>query len=387
MTDDDIELEGAKPSVGIVAPQTLVFPELKLICGETLRDVGVCYEMYGTLSPEKDNAVLVLHALSGSAHAAGYHDAADRKPGWWENMIGPGKAFDTDRYCVIAPNALGSCYGSTGPASVNPETGVAYAGHFPVITIEDMVHAVALLADALGIRSWLAVAGGSMGGMMALQWDVSYPGRTRSVIAIATGSQSSAQGIAFSYVGRQAIMRDPKWRNGFYPPDDPPSDGLAVARMIGHITYVSELSLDRKFGRRLQDREAFSYSWHDNDFCVESYLNYQGQQFVKRFDPNAYLTISRAIEYFNLADQSPDKTLSGTLKRSVAPALVISFSTDWIYPPPCSQMIHESMLAAGRDSAWYNLESPLGHDAFLIETAALTALISSFLEKQYANCR
>lgn len=375
----------AANSVGFVEEKFFTYDGLTLKCGKRLPKVTICYETYGTLSPERDNAILISHALSGSAHAAGYHTDTDRKPGWWEGMIGPGKAFDTEKYFIVSPNALGSCYGTTGPTSINPDTGKPYQGDFPVVTIEDMVEAAVPLMDELGIDKWLAVAGGSMGGMIALQWGIAHPDKIGGEIIIASSAAINAQGLALSYIGRQAILRDPKWCNGFYPPEDPPAAGLSVARMVGHVTYVCEASLERKFGRRLQSADDISNTLDGIDFQVESYLNYQGEQFVRRFDANAYLLISRALEYYDPAAKK--ESLTEALKPAVNPALILSFTSDWIYPPATSGQVYDALRANGVDCAWHNIESDLGHDAFLIETQEQTKFISAFLEQRHAAVR
>ncbi|HXK65536.1 MAG TPA: homoserine O-acetyltransferase, partial [Spirochaetota bacterium] len=284
-------------SVGIVQTQYYTFAEppdeMVLASGKKLGPITLAYETYGTLNESKSNAILILHALSGSAHAAGYHTEADAYPGWWDHYIGPDKAFDTSKYFVICSNVIGGCSGSTGPSSVNPHTGKEYALDFPIVTIQDMVNAQRHLLDYLGIEKLLAVAGGSMGGMQALQWSISYPDRVQSVIAIATAASLSAQGIAFHEVGRQAIMRDPNWNNGDYYHATSPSNGLSLARMIGHITYLSEKLMHEKFGRRLQQADIFKFQF-DLEFEVESYLHHKGNDFVQRFDANSYLYLTKA---------------------------------------------------------------------------------------------
>src|SRR2546430_1781396 len=317
----------------IVETQIARFDSIPLDNGATLAPVDVAYETYGQLNDSKSNAILILHAFSGDAHAAGIsHETG--KPGWWDNMIGPGKAFDTDRYFVICSNVLGGCQGTTGPASVNPATGRAYALSFPVITIRDMVRLQRMLMDQLGVRRLLSVAGGSMGGMQALEWAVSYPDMVLSAIPIATTWRHSAQQIAFNEVGRQAIMADPDWSEGDYYDKKPPARGLAVARMVGHITYMSDDSMREKFGRRLRGKENFSFGF-DVDFEVESYLRYRGSQFVYRFDANSYLYITKAMDYFDLTNGQT--TLAAALERAQARFLVISFSSDWLYPSYQSQ--------------------------------------------------
>ena len=343
--------------------------------GKTLSPVTLAYETYGALNSDKSNAVLILHALTGDAHAAGFHEG-DRDPGWWDNMIGPGKAFDTDRYFVICSNVIGGCRGSTGPASLNPRTGKPYALDFPLVTIGDMVNAQRHLVDHLGIDRLLSVAGGSMGGMQALQWAASSPERVRSVIPIATTATHSPQQIAFNEVGRQAIMADPNWNDGNYYGGPLPAKGLSVARMVGHITYMSDLSMSEKFGRRFKNgRSGFSF---DPNFEVEGYLQYRGENFIKRFDPNSYLYITKAIDYFDLAN---GKGLQEVLRGVAARFLVIAFKSDWLYPAYQSQEIARACKRAGVEATYAELNSTWGHDAFLIEVEEQSFLITHFLKK------
>lgn len=363
-------------SVGKVSPQDFTFNEgLKLQCGQLLAPITLRYETYGTLSPDADNAILIEHALSGDAHVAGYYSESDEKPGWWDTMVGPGKTFDTNKYFIVCSNVIGGCSGSTGPGSVNPATGTRYGMDFPFVTIADMVHAQKKLMDHLGIRKWLCVAGGSMGGMQVLRWALLYPDCMESIIPIATTSRISAQSIAFNWVGREAIMSDPEWNGGHYT--DQPDRGLAIARMLAHITYLSEESMRRKFGRKLQSATDYSFDF-DKDFSVESYLEHQGMRFVDRFDANAYLYITRAIDYFDVADKS-----NGDLAKGLAPiqckTLVVSFSSDWLFPPEQSREMVRGMLKNGLDVTYCNIKSSYGHDAFLLEDDTLGRLISNFL--------
>lgn len=363
-------------SVGKVSPQDFTFNEgLKLQCGQLLAPITLRYETYGTLSPNADNAILIEHALSGDAHVAGYYSESDEKPGWWDTMVGPGKTFDTNKYFIVCSNVIGGCSGSTGPGSVNPATGTRYGMDFPFVTIADMVHAQKKLMDHLGIRKWLCVAGGSMGGMQVLRWALLYPDCMESIIPIATTSRISAQSIAFNWVGREAIMSDPEWNGGHYT--DQPDRGLAIARMLAHITYLSEESMRRKFGRKLQSATDYSFDF-DKDFSVESYLEHQGMRFVDRFDANAYLYITRAIDYFDVADKS-----NGDLAKGLAPiqckTLVVSFSSDWLFPPEQSREMVRGMLKNGLDVTYCNIKSSYGHDAFLLEDDTLGRLISNFL--------
>ena len=363
-------------SVGKVSPQDFTFNEgLKLQCGQLLAPITLRYETYGTLSPDADNAILIEHALSGDAHVAGYYSESDEKPGWWDTMVGPGKTFDTNKYFIVCSNVIGGCSGSTGPGSMNPATGTRYGMDFPFVTIADMVHAQKKLMDHLGIRKWLCVAGGSMGGMQVLRWALLYPDCMESIIPIATTSRISAQSIAFNWVGREAIMSDPEWNGGHYT--DQPDRGLAIARMLAHITYLSEESMRRKFGRKLQSATDYSFDF-DKDFSVESYLEHQGMRFVDRFDANAYLYITRAIDYFDVADKS-----NGDLAKGLLPiqckTLVVSFSSDWLFPPEQSREMVRGMLKNGLDVTYCNIKSSYGHDAFLLEDDTLGRLISNFL--------
>jgi homoserine O-acetyltransferase/O-succinyltransferase len=367
----------------IVDSSTVRCDSIPLDCGATLAPVEIAYETYGTLNAAKSNAILVLHAFSGDAHAAGIsHETG--KPGWWDNMIGPGKAFDTDKYFVICSNVLGGCRGTTGPSSINPATGCPYAMSFPVITVSDMVRLQKMLVDSFGIRRLLAVSGGSMGGMQALEWAVAYPDRVVAAIPIATTTRHSAQQIAFNEVGRQAIMADPDWNGGDYYGKQPPARGLAVARMVGHITYMSDESMREKFGRRLRGRENFGFGF-DVDFEVESYLRYRGSQFVTRFDANSYLYITKAMDYFDLT--AGDRSLTAVLEAAAARFLVISFSSDWLYPSYQSQEIVRALRSRNRDVAYVELQSNYGHDSFLVDVAEQSALVTGFLASTFEKVR
>ncbi|HKW98960.1 MAG TPA: homoserine O-acetyltransferase [Bryobacteraceae bacterium] len=358
-----------------VETQTAEFESISLENGATLAPVQVAYQTYGDLNSARSNAILILHAFSGDAHAAGISSETG-KPGWWDNMIGPGKAFDTEKYFIICSNVLGGCQGSTGPSSVNSQTGCPYAMSFPVITIGDMVRLQAKLIDRLGIDRLLAVAGGSMGGMQALEWAVSYPDRVLAAIPIATTARHSPQQIAFNEVGRQAIMADPDWNDGNYYSGHPPARGLAVARMVGHITYMSDESMREKFGRRLRDKEKFGFDF-SVDFEVESYLRYRGSQFVNRFDANSYLYITKAEDYFDLT--SGNGSLAAAFRKIQARFLVISFNSDWLYPSYQSQEIVRVLRRANHDVAYCDLPSNYGHDAFLVDVAEQTEVIRGFL--------
>ena len=368
-------------SVGLVAPQRYTFgsPEEPLVLdsGRTLGPVELVYETYGHPNADRSNAILICHALSGDAHAAGIHGPHDTRLGWWDAMIGPGKAFDTERYWVLCANVIGGCKGSTGPSSINPATGRPYGSDFPLITIGDMVATQKRLVEHLGIDRLLCVVGGSMGGFQALEWSLRYPDNVHTVICIAAGAQLSAQGIAFNAVGRHAITTDPDWREGHYYGTPGPLRGLASARMVAHITYLSEISLNHKFGRRLQSADRLSYDLRDT-FAVESYLNHQGTRFTERFDANSYIFITKAMDYFDIA------RTYGPLKEAFAdvPAryLVVSYSSDWLFPTAQSKEIVRALIANDRDVSFVDIDSPHGHDAFLIETERLTRITAAFLE-------
>jgi homoserine O-acetyltransferase len=372
--------------VGLVKTRHWAFddPPLQLDCGRTLSPVTQAYELYGQLSPERDNAILIFHALTGDAHVAGYHTPEDPKPGWWDLMVGPGKPFDTSRYAVLCANVVGGCKGSTGPSDVDPATGKPYGLSFPMVTIGDMVRAQKRLVEHLGIERLLAVAGGSMGGMMALDWSVRYPDSVASVLGIATSARMSAQGIAFNEVGRQAIMADVNWREGNYYGSDLPRAGLAVARMIGHITYLSEEQMHAKFGRRLQDRETFGYDF-ETEFQVESYLRYQGNRFVERFDANSYLYITKALDYFDLANGN--HSLIEALEHVQAHFMVVSFSSDWLYPTTASKELVRALQANGVPTTFIDIPNAYGHDAFLLPNDQLSETVASFLENMQRRVR
>ncbi len=365
----------------VVETQIITVPSVTLDCGVTLMNVDVAYETYGTLNAARTNAILVLHAFSGDAHAAGISKETGQ-PGWWSAAIGPGLAFDTERYFVISSNVLGGCRGTTGPGSIDPATGEPYAMHFPVITIGDMVRLQKILIDHLGIERLLAVAGGSMGGMQALEWAAAYPDAVAASIPIATTSRHSAQQIAFNEVGRQAIMADPDWNEGNYYHLKPPARGLAVARMIGHITYMSDASMRAKFGRRLRDKDAFGFDF-SVDFEVESYLRYRGSQFVTRFDANSYLYITKAMDYFDVS--AGRQSLAAAFDRSKVRFLVLSFTSDWLYPTYQSLETVSALRGRNVDVAFCELPSTYGHDAFLVETKEQGGMISGFLESVYRD--
>jgi len=371
-------------SVGVVEKQYFSFAappdEMVLESGARLGPVLLAYETYGTLAPDRGNAVLVLHALSGDSHVAGYYSADDEKPGWWDCMVGPGKGIDTHKFFVICANVIGSCMGSTGPSSIHPETGRAFGLDFPVVTIGDMVAAQRALVDHQGIDRLLCVVGGSIGGMQVLEWCVRYPERVVSAIPLATTMRHSALAIAFNEVARQSIMADPNWNHGNYYDGAKPALGLAVARMIGHITYLSDESMRLKFGRRLQDKSDFSFNF-DADFQVESYLRYQGRKFVDRFDANSFLYITKAADYFDLGKQHGEGSAVKALSKARARFLVISFTSDWLYPTYQAKEIVKALKKNGRDVSFCEIEAEWGHDAFLIPGERLPMLIRGFLER------
>jgi homoserine O-acetyltransferase len=355
--------------------KTFDFPELKLENGEVLKDVTIAYETYGELNSARSNAILIAHAFSGDAHAAFYHEG-DSRPGWWDSMIGPGKAFDTNRYFVICSNVIGGCGGSTGPSSINKATGAPYALDFPQITIKDMVNAQKRLIEHLGIEKLYSIAGGSMGGMQVLQWLVSYPHAVKSAIPIATTARHSPQQIAFNEVGRQAIMADPNWNGGNYYGREIPRAGLSVARMVGHITYMSEKSMAEKFGRRTkpgQDPRKFHA-----DFEVEGYLRNRGDFFVRRFDANSYLYISKAMDLFDVSEGRP---LSEKFFQLEAKLLVLSFKSDWLYPAHQSLEIVSACKIAGVPVTYIEIDAHYGHDSFLVETETQARIVKNFLAR------
>src|SRR5688572_25631078 len=389
----------AAGSVGTVDTQFLSLPApVQLDCGQTLHGVRVAYETYGTLSPARDNVILVCHALSGDAHAAGVarvpaeestrdgFGAADRDRtgskglGWWDGMIGPGKAFDTDRFFVVSTNLLGGCRGTTGPSSIDPATGKPYGSDFPVITVADMVRTQRAFLDELGIERLAVVAGGSLGGMQAFEWAILYPDHVDAVVAIASTHALQPQGVAWNAIARSAIMGDPDWQGGhYYGTGRKPDAGMGVARMVGHMTYLSAQSVGDKFARRLQDAEDIRYTILEPEFEVESYLRHQARSFVKRFDANTYLYTSRALTYFDLARQHGNGSLVEALRPVLARTLLISFSSDWLYPPPGAEAIADALHALGKDVEAHVIEAPYGHDCFLLEEARQTPMIQEFL--------
>jgi homoserine O-acetyltransferase/O-succinyltransferase len=376
----------APSAAQIVTPRDYQFgshdDSLVLERGAAFGPVTIRYETYGKLDDTRENAILLLHAFSGDAHAAGYLDPEDLHPGWWDAMVGPGRAFDTDKYYVICSNVLGGCQGSTGPGSIDPQSNKPYGLSFPVVTMEDMVNAQYQLISHLGIERLLAVAGGSMGGMQALQWAVSYPDSVAGVIVVASTARLSAQGIAFNAVGRNAIMSDPLWNNGDYYGREAPARGLSIARMIGHITYLSDAGMHERFGRRLQERAGFGFDFNDQ-FEVESYLEHKGGSFVDRFDANTYIYLSKAIDYFDLGGKygSLDAAFAGCRSKF----LVVSFTSDWLYPSYQSKEMVVALMRGGKDVSYVELDCPFGHDSFLLETERQGPMISSFLETVYTD--
>lgn len=371
-------------SVGVVTRQYFTFAEppreMILESGAGLGPITIAYETYGTLNETKDNVVLVAHALTGDSHAAGYYSEDDAKPGWWDIMVGPGKGIDTNKYFVICSNILGSCMGTTGPGSTNPRTGRPYGLDFPVVTIGDMVKAQKALCDHLGIEKILCVIGGSIGGLQVLEWCLRYPDMVSSAIPLATTARHSALTIAFNEVARQAIMADPNWAGGSYYAGPKPGLGLAVARMIGHITYLSDESMRHKFGRKLQDKDDFSFNF-DADFQVESYLRYQGGKFIERFDANSFLYITKAADYFDLKNQHGGGSTVRAFSRARARFLVVSFTSDWLYPTYQSKAMVKAMKKNGLDVSFCEIDAEWGHDAFLLRSERLTSLIRGFLER------
>lgn len=377
-------------SVGIVDLQYFYCAppphQLTLENGATIGPLTIAYETYGTLSKNKDNAILINHAFSGDSHVAGHYkdEPEGSKPGWWDFLVGPGKGIDTDKYFVICSNILGSCKGTTGPASINPETTEPYALDFPMVTIGDMVTAQKLLIDSMGITKLLAVIGGSVGGMQTLEWALKFPEMMHAVIPIATTMRHSALAIAFNEIARQAIMSDPNWKKGKYYGQKGPDMGLAIARMVGHVTYLSDDAMRRKFGRRLQEKKDLSYGF-DVDFQVESYLRYQGEKFVHRFDANALLYITKASDYFDVVERVGSSGPTNDSSAAPQKFLVISYSSDWLYPTYQAKDLVKALKRTGRDVSFCEIESDCGHDAFLIPDTRLSELMSGFLSGIYKD--
>jgi homoserine O-acetyltransferase len=389
----------AAGSVGTAETQYLDLPKpVRLDCGRDLHPIRVAYETYCTLSPRRDNVILVCHALSGDAHAAGFAKtppqvstrdgfaAADRDGtagqglGWWDGMIGPGKAFDTNRFFVVSTNLLGGCKGTTGPSSVDQATGREYGPDFPVITVADMVRTERAFLDELGIERLAAVAGGSLGGMQAFEWAIQFPDQVDRVVSIASTHALQPQGVAWNAIARESIMRDPAWQGGrYYGTGRAPDAGMGVARMVGHITDLSALALSDKFGRRLQFADDIRYTITEPEFEVESYLRHQADSFVKRFDANTYLYLSRALTYFDLGRQYGGGSLAQAVRDVSARTLLIAFSSDWLYPPSASEEIEQALRATGKPVEFHLIEAPYGHDCFLLEEARQTPIVRRFL--------
>jgi homoserine O-acetyltransferase len=392
---------GSAGSVGTIETQYLDLPgPVHLDCGRDLHPVRVAYETYGVLSPGRDNVILVCHALSGDAHAAGFakvpgeestrdgfgaedrDGSAGKGLGWWDGMIGPGKAFDTDRFFVVSTNLLGGCRGTTGPSATDPATGKPYGADFPVITVADMIRTQRAFLAELGIERLAAVAGGSLGGMQAFEWAIRYPDQVDAVVAIASTHALHPQGVAWNSIARDAIMRDPAWQGGhYYGTGCAPDSGMGVARMVGHITYLSAMALEEKFGRRLQFSDDIRYTITEPEFQVESYLRHQAESFVRRFDANTYLYTSRALTYFDLARQYGGGSLAAALAGISARTLLIAFSSDWLYPPSASAEIDEALRGLGKAVEFHVIEAPYGHDCFLLEEARQTPIIREFLSE------
>jgi len=364
--------------VGFVEYQDFVSKErFRFVSGGSIPELRLRYETYGHLNTAKDNAILICHALSGDHHCAGVYRLDERKQGWWNFMVGPGKPIDTTRYFVICSNVLGGCQGSTGPGSINPDTNQPYNLDFPKLTVKDMVNAQALLVDSLGIDRLHAVIGGSMGGMQTLQWAIDFPERVGRYIALASGARHTAQAIAFNDTGRQAIISDPAWNSGNYNPEEGPDQGLAVARMMAHITYLSDVGMESKFGRKRRSGDQ-SKEHFDVEFEVESYLRYQGASFVSRFDANTYLYLTKALDRFDL--HCPE-TLDATLSTVTASGLVVGFTSDWLYPPQGNREVVEALLRLGKDATYAELAMDFGHDSFLVQAPKLYELIHHFLSR------
>ncbi|MDO8448671.1 MAG: homoserine O-acetyltransferase [Rhodoferax sp.] len=379
----------------IATPQSMQFAAvLPLQSGATLRDYSLSFETYGTLNADKSNAVLICHALNASHHVAGTYAGQDKSEGWWDNMIGPGKPLDTNKFFVIGVNNLGSCFGSTGPMHVNPDTGRVYGADFPVVTVEDWVNAQARLLDALGIQTLAAVMGGSLGGMQALSWTLQYPDRVRHAVVVASAPNLTAENIAFNEVARRAIVTDPDFHGGhFYEHGVVPKRGLRIARMIGHITYLSDDVMNEKFGRKLRQTvlaqsgdkpqreggvDGYKYSTQDVEFQIESYLRYQGDKFAEYFDANTYLLITRALDYFDPARTYGD--LSHALARATAKFLLVSFTTDWRFAPKRSREIVKALLDNRRDVSYAEIDAPHGHDAFLLDDPRYMGVVRSYFD-------
>ena len=376
-------MAAAPDSVGLVVPQRARFEQgLDLVCGRRLDAFELVYECYGELNSRRSNAILICHALSGHHHAAGYHSEDERKPGWWDTCIGPGKAIDTDRFFVVSLNNLGGCHGSTGPGSIDPASGRPYGPDFPPLRVRDWVRSQAMLSDLLGIEQWAAIIGGSLGGMQVMRWALEYPQRVRHCVVIAAALKLSAQNIAFNEVARQAILADPEYRDGNYYREDGqvPRQGLALARMVGHITYLSDDAMAEKFGRDLRSGNFEQGSDTRVEFQVESYLRHQGSVFSENFDANSYLLMTRALDYFDLAREYGDDPVAA-FSRASAAFLVISFSSDWRFSPQRSREISDALIAAGREVSYVEIEADQGHDAFLLPIPRYRDVLQAYLRR------
>ena len=374
-------------SVGLVTPCSHTFDKpLTLACGRVLPSYELVYECYGELNADKSNAVLICHALSGHHHAAGFHSPDDRKPGWWNNYIGPGKPIDTNRFYVVSVNNLGSCFGSTGPTSVNPETGDIYGPDFPPLRVRDWVESQKQLMEHLGIKQWAAIIGGSLGGMQVMRWALEYPTLMRHSIVIAASMKLTAQNIAFNETARQAIMSDPEFHDGYYLKHNTlPRHGLSVARMIGHLTYLSDDAMDAKFGRDLKSGSFQLGQESELEFQVESYLRYQGANFAENFDANTYLLMTRALDVFDLAREYNHDPVEA-FSHAQSSFLVVSFSTDWRFSPARSQEISNALIAAKKDVCYAAIDSDYGHDAFLLKHPRFESVFRSYMHKVYQEC-
>jgi homoserine O-acetyltransferase len=381
---DNLQFELPKDSVGLVNPQTVHFDEpIELECAKDLAAYDIVYESYGSLNTEASNAVLICHALSSHQHAAGYNSINDKKPGWWENCIGPGKAIDTNKFFVVCPNNLGGCHGSTGPSSINPDTQRPWGSDFPMMTVKDWVNAQAKLSDHLGINCWAAVIGASLGGMQVMQWAIDYPERIKHAVVIASTPKLTAQNIAFNEVARQAIISDPNFHNGhFYQEDTYPKQGLILARMVGHITYLSDDAMRTKFGRDLQSGK-FHFGF-DVEFQVESYLRHQGETFSQNFDANTYLLMTKALDYFDPAREYGGD-LRQVLRKALCKFLVISFTTDWRFSPERSQDIVNNLLLEDKDVSYANIDAPQGHDSFLFPIPRYVKIFKNYMDRIHSE--
>lgn len=373
-------------SVGLVSPSIAEFnTPLKLTSGGTLNKFELAYETYGTLNADASNAILICHALSGDHHVAGYHTQNDKSAGWWDSMIGPGKPIDTNHFFVVCSNNIGGCAGSSGPASINPKTKQPFGPEFPIVTVEDWVSTQAMLADMLGVQCWAAVVGGSLGGMQVLQWSITHPERLKHAVVIASAAKLSAQNIGFNDVARQAIRTDPEFHDGnYYQHASTPERGLRIARMLGHMTYLSDSSMASRFGRNLRDKLEVDYEYHP-EFEVESYLRHQGERFVDRFDANTYLLMTKALDYFDPAKHF-ENNLDAALAKATAEFLVVSFSTDWRFSPDRSQEIVHALYRNSLNVSYAEIESPHGHDSFLLEIDTYFDVMRAYMEKVANDC-